>query len=295
MIQQGERTMAKWLMTVNIVLAGVAVLASGCHCPGMFCVDRGCAPCGFTEPGYGACGAEVACGADPGCGVDPGCATCTAYPSGGCANGACEDCRFNCPIYYPENPRPLPPPTCGVEPTCGAPACGFDACSGDDCFPADRWRGLNRPPQIICRSPWQTICGTFGRCTGCGDCYWSEWYNDPPDCCDPCNRCGDYVGPKCCGLNRKMGFRRALWGQRLGGRNGYPQTAFRAPNDGCIAANAPHVTSAYVEDDPVIRKYQRVDSPTDSIPFQPAGPGGSDSNEADDSTRTTLLNGPNPF
>jgi hypothetical protein len=25
--------------------------------------------------------------------------------------------------------------------------------------------------------------------------YWSEWHNDPPRCCDPCNRCGQWVGP----------------------------------------------------------------------------------------------------
>jgi hypothetical protein len=25
--------------------------------------------------------------------------------------------------------------------------------------------------------------------------YWSEWHNDPPRCCDPCNRRGQWVGP----------------------------------------------------------------------------------------------------
>ncbi|MEM8864731.1 MAG: hypothetical protein AAGF31_04215 [Planctomycetota bacterium] len=37
----------------------------------------------------------------------------------------------------------------------------------------------------------------------CGDCclgcdkelYWSEWHNDPPRCCDPCDKCGNWVGP----------------------------------------------------------------------------------------------------
>jgi hypothetical protein len=32
---------------------------------------------------------------------------------------------------------------------------------------------------------------------GCGPLYWSEWHNDPPDCHDPCNRCGNYVGRGC--------------------------------------------------------------------------------------------------
>jgi hypothetical protein len=25
--------------------------------------------------------------------------------------------------------------------------------------------------------------------------YWSEWHNDPPQCCDPCDRCGNWIGP----------------------------------------------------------------------------------------------------
>jgi hypothetical protein len=32
----------------------------------------------------------------------------------------------------------------------------------------------------------------------CGEFYWSEWFNDPPACCDPCNGCGKFVGPQNC-------------------------------------------------------------------------------------------------
>lgn len=35
-------------------------------------------------------------------------------------------------------------------------------------------------------------------CSQCGELYWSEWFNDPPECCDPCNNCGDYVGHQPC-------------------------------------------------------------------------------------------------
>ncbi len=32
---------------------------------------------------------------------------------------------------------------------------------------------------------------------GCGEVYWGEWLNDPPDCCDPCGECyGVYTGPR---------------------------------------------------------------------------------------------------
>jgi hypothetical protein len=43
---------------------------------------------------------------------------------------------------------------------------------------------------------WKKSCEFCG--SGCGEVYWSEWHNDPPDCLDPCNRCGNYVGPQCC-------------------------------------------------------------------------------------------------
>jgi hypothetical protein len=42
------------------------------------------------------------------------------------------------------------------------------------------------------------ICGKKFRCHDCGERYWNEWYSDPPDCCDPCNDCGTFVGPKSC-------------------------------------------------------------------------------------------------
>jgi len=32
----------------------------------------------------------------------------------------------------------------------------------------------------------------WGR--SCGELYWGDWWNDPPDCCDPCDRCGNFTG-----------------------------------------------------------------------------------------------------
>lgn len=37
------------------------------------------------------------------------------------------------------------------------------------------------------------------RCAGgCGEIYWGPWSDAPPDRCDPCNDCGDFVGDRCC-------------------------------------------------------------------------------------------------
>ena len=45
----------------------------------------------------------------------------------------------------------------------------------------------------------RTLLGVLCNCGGCSGCdgeiYWSEWHNDPPCCCDPCNHCGQWVGP----------------------------------------------------------------------------------------------------
>jgi len=80
---------------------------------------------------------------------------------------------------------------------CDAGACDDAACDDGPCDDA----GYGR-------------CGRCGRCgrggllgsvfrllrgatyceSGCGERYWGDWYGDPPDCHDPCDQCGNYVG-----------------------------------------------------------------------------------------------------
>jgi hypothetical protein len=47
-----------------------------------------------------------------------------------------------------------------------------------------------------------------GGCSGCSsEAYWCEWHNDPPRCCDPCDRCGNWIGPSSgCGCNGYGGY-----------------------------------------------------------------------------------------
>ena len=35
------------------------------------------------------------------------------------------------------------------------------------------------------------LCG----CSGCGELYWCEWYNSPPQLCQPCDCHGNNIGP----------------------------------------------------------------------------------------------------
>lgn len=69
-------------------------------------------------------------------------------------------------------------PACGPGPTCCKPSLTCSPCGG----------GLKYWLNGRC------FCGP-----SCCDRYWGEWVSDPPNCCDPCNQCGHFVGPKCCG------------------------------------------------------------------------------------------------
>lgn len=39
---------------------------------------------------------------------------------------------------------------------------------------------------------------TLTCASGCGQVYWGPWLSDPPDECDPCDDCGNWVGERCC-------------------------------------------------------------------------------------------------
>lgn len=56
--------------------------------------------------------------------------------------------------------------------------------------------------------------GTCGA--GCGSMYVNEWVNDPPDACDPCDDCGNFIGRRCClpRMRRWAIGARSLWGFR---------------------------------------------------------------------------------
>lgn len=129
-------------------------------CCDQTCKDFCLRPC----VGPDCCGCEPRCGCEPGCACEPAC---------GCEPGcACE-------------------PGCGCEPSCGCATgyCDTGCCGGPVC--GERCgEGLVRAVGRLCRN----VCGP--GCTGCdGELYWSEWHNDPPRCCDPCNHCGEWIGP----------------------------------------------------------------------------------------------------
>jgi hypothetical protein len=78
-------------------------------------------------------------------------------------------------------------------------------CEGCDSAPACGWdRGLLNPLRSL------LSCGS-----GCGEWYVDEWLSDPPDCCDPGDNWGNWVGPQpCCKGHGSPLHRRNLWGTR---------------------------------------------------------------------------------
>lgn len=85
---------------------------------------------------------------------------------------------------------------CGIA-SCGVPIlddctdCGHDPCTCG--APVDDCHGCARPVFALCGG--NLLHAIFG-CTGCdSELYWSEWFNDPPACCDPCDDHGYWTGP----------------------------------------------------------------------------------------------------
>jgi hypothetical protein len=68
-------------------------------------------------------------------------------------------------------------------------------------------------------NPFRAIFNVFHCSSGCGEFYFDEWINDPPDRCDPCDQhYGNYVGHRPCRPRWWLGGRSG--GQPCGGCDG---------------------------------------------------------------------------
>jgi hypothetical protein len=91
---------------------------------------------------------------------------------------------------------------------CGDASCGGDCCGETSCDECGG-RGCSR-----CRNHFFSLWGRGdcrgrrdrswawhgdgcnGHCgrMGCGEVYWCDWISSPPECCDPCDDCGNWIG-----------------------------------------------------------------------------------------------------
>ena len=102
----------------------------------------------------------------------------------------------------------------GCQPACAQPACAScgetscgDACGetcgscgetcGDSCGscgnPCAPCGPLSAVHKLLHPQTWD--------CGSCGERYWGDFHGDPPECCDPCDRCGNFNGATTDGCN----------------------------------------------------------------------------------------------
>jgi hypothetical protein len=168
----------------------------GCYCE----ADCGCEPCGD-------CCCEASCGCEPSCGCGGECCCDGRQFAGQTYDCCCESYAPWCPCTGPECCNTCCEPCgcgsccepCCSEPCCGCePSCGCDSCCDPCCGPRSepccaKHCGFGR----LC---WEAVDALSNCCCtgGCGcseEVYWSEWHNDPPRCCDPCDCYGNWTGP----------------------------------------------------------------------------------------------------
>lgn len=64
--------------------------------------------------------------------------------------------------------------------------------------------------------PISLACNGCGECEGCGELYVDPWVNEPANCCDPCDQCGNYGGQSCGRCRTMFNGIASLWGYRCG-------------------------------------------------------------------------------
>ena len=136
--------------------------------------------------------------------------SCVAAAAGGCACGPCMMAPFGPGTVCDSSGGCCGP--CGVtacESTCGPTACGTTCETG--CSDCDCGGSCSEPCETVCDqcagASCNACCPPVGLLTwlfgplfqgycgdGCGEVWWGDWHGAPPDCCDPCDRCGNYTG-----------------------------------------------------------------------------------------------------
>jgi len=95
----------------------------------------------------------------------------------------------------PERDPYLPLSGCGVTSNDCGPACGPGGASCTEVTCGSCWG------PCYDRGPLGWLFGVLGigfqAERGCGEIYWGDFHGFPPDCCDPCDQCGNYIGSSC--------------------------------------------------------------------------------------------------
>ncbi len=80
---------------------------------------------------------------------------------------------------------------------CADGSCASGGCSDGSCGATADCGGCGKC-DLCAFNPIKSLFKSIGCSSGCGEFYFDEWINDPPDACDPCDDCGNFVGQRCC-------------------------------------------------------------------------------------------------
>jgi len=159
------------------VLATTMILITLCGCR--------CGP----KMGFGGCGLASMCN---GCGQ----ASCCSDSSGTSCGGGCGPAAGCGAACGGSECGPSCGGGCATPCSAGGSGCAAasSACSG--CVATGKMR-----PMAWLHRRWSTRSSRRWKGSGCGDVYMCAWKSDPPDYCDPCDRCGQWTEPACCQSN----------------------------------------------------------------------------------------------
>jgi len=182
--------------TFLLVVCAVAAASIGC-----------CGPCGqqwrpVTYKNYGPChsgGSSCGSSCAPPC-VRDAVAPCGASCGSDCCGSSCSSCTGS-PVLAADSVGVSETPggevatvsatetvlSTDYDPGVELASGGCESC-GDGCATCG---------QIPCGcglASWPNPFAALTACSGCGPIYWSEWHNDPPDICDPCDCHGNWTG-----------------------------------------------------------------------------------------------------
>ncbi|TWT49206.1 hypothetical protein Pla22_43980 [Rubripirellula amarantea] len=82
------------------------------------------------------------------------------------------------------------------------------------CFASGCVGPMGCGPAGTCGPLAMNSCGGCGDCQGCGELYIDPWINEPADCCDPCDCCGNHNGQSCGKCRSVFSGVKSLWGYR---------------------------------------------------------------------------------
>ena len=85
----------------------------------------------------------------------------------------------------------------GCGGSCGNADCGTTGCADGSCGAGgDCGVGPSCGAGGCCPHPFRNLWRSITCSSGCGEFYFDEWVNDPPERCDPCDDHGRYAGPQ---------------------------------------------------------------------------------------------------